>query len=69
MEELRMAAKARISEAGMLKAAWLNGQQEGHKEGHKEEQARMLALIEEGYTLEQIKAILRTGQDDRQFPE
>jgi hypothetical protein len=33
MEELRMAAKARISEAGRLRAAWHNGQKEGKEEG------------------------------------
>jgi hypothetical protein len=51
--------------SGYAKGGVAQRVQEGHKECHKEEQARMLALIEEGYTLEQIKAILRTGQDDR----
>jgi hypothetical protein len=30
-----------------------------------EEQARMLAFIEDGYTLEQIKDILRAEQDNQ----
>jgi hypothetical protein len=61
MEELRMAAKARISEAGMLKAEWEKGMQEGEKrgrkkgkaEGHKEVAARML---KRGRPLDEIAA-------------
>ncbi|MDR1299706.1 MAG: Rpn family recombination-promoting nuclease/putative transposase [Oscillospiraceae bacterium] len=39
------------------------GLQEGRQEGRQEGHMQVFALMEKGYTLEQIKAILRTEQD------
>jgi hypothetical protein len=36
MEELRLATKARISEAGMRKAAWEEGEKKGEERGKRE---------------------------------
>jgi flagellar biosynthesis/type III secretory pathway protein FliH len=65
-ERLRLLAeareKARRDEADLMWGAHQEGMQQGVQQGRQEGQARVIALMREGYTPEQIESILHSEQ-------